>query len=287
MHSLACTAVLSRGSFWLGVNLHICQIAWRSIGKMQRSGTLCGFGMFPVGPGKRRRTNGSPWRSQRSSLPITLRTLRNGTKALLSAGDFRLRLKTLFLTQTHIFLIQNCVLNFKTPARSLWFIPNSAPQGVFESMLRTIGLSDLVFRKHKLSIRLWLLKANPGLRPWSRFLFFFFLLLPIFLQPFPSCLIFLGYRAAVVQLPIFWCLRNQGHFPCLLKVLCFAYDSDFPSRALHTLSTLYHGLSRSPETIPFLHLPLLTASQVAFGIFSFIHYTVVLPFLQFLPHSCL
>lgn len=154
--------------------------------------------MFPVGPGKRRRTNGSPWRSQCSSLPITLRTPRNGTKALLSAGDFRLRLKTLFLTQNHIFLIQNRVLNFKTQARPLRFIPNSAPQGVFESMLRTTGLSDLVFRKHKLSIRLWLLKANPGLRPRSRFLFFFFS--SYFLYSFSHFQVVFSSWAIVLQL---------------------------------------------------------------------------------------
>ena len=155
MCSLACTAVLSRGSFWLGVNLHICQIAWRSIGKMQRSGTSRGFGMFPVGPGKRRRTKGSPsCCSQRSSLPISLCPPRNRTKALLSAGDFRLRFKPSFLSQNHVFLVQNCALNLKPLVRCLRFIPNSGPQGVFEFMLRTTGLSDLVFRKRKLNIRL-------------------------------------------------------------------------------------------------------------------------------------
>lgn len=56
---------------------------------------------------------------------------------------------------------------------SLRFIPNSGPQGVFEFVLRTTGLSDFFFfRECKLSIRLWLLKANLGLQPQIRFLFF-------------------------------------------------------------------------------------------------------------------
>ncbi|XP_049671343.1 uncharacterized protein LOC126044944 isoform X1 [Accipiter gentilis] len=67
--------------------------------------------------------------------------------------------------------------------------------------------------------------------------------------------------ASAPRCPFPSALQGTGQKHFCPQVLCFAYDSDFYSRALHTLSMLCDGLSWSPETTRFLHLPLLPASQ--------------------------